>query len=172
MKTKKIKDDDWVPTEQIRVVLDKKIVDPFIKIISYDKEISLKLSNAFVLLKLSENLIVEFDSSIVAFGEDITKVKEKNLYLSYFGKVFESALVLLGSNDYLGFIILLRTVFELLIGISTEKTGSMKERIYSIDFIEEDDKKSIHNFWNELSACSDPYGKWIKILVFINLRIF
>jgi hypothetical protein len=78
------------------------------------------------------------------------------------GKVFESALVLLGSTDYLGAIVLFRTVFELLISIYTENNGSMREKIYSIDFFEEEDKKTVHEFWNELSAWSHPYGKWIK----------
>jgi len=82
MDNNKTINDDWVPIEQIRTVLNRKIVDPFINSIRHDEKISLKLSNAFVLLRLSENLIVEFDKNITESNEEIIGVKEKNLYIS------------------------------------------------------------------------------------------
>lgn len=164
MINKKMTKNNWVPKEQIELVLKREIVNPFIDSIGRDPAISLKLSNAFVLLRLSETLIVEFDRNQLQSGKDVEKIKEKNLYLGYLGKVFESALVLVGATDYLGAIVLFRTIFELLIGIATQKNGSMKERIFSIAFIDENEKGSIHTFWNELSSWAHPYGKWIKNL--------
>jgi len=146
----------------IKKVLDREILDPFMNSISYDSIVSLKLSNAFVLMELSERLIIEFDKSETDSDKDINSIKEKNLYLGYLGKVFKSSLILIGATDYLGAIVLLRSVFELLIGIATDNTGSMKERIFSINYLKESEKKSIHKFWNELSAWAHPYGKWIK----------
>lgn len=146
----------------IKKVLDREILDPFMKSISHDPIAFLKLSNAFVLIRLSENLIIEFDKSETDSDKDINSIKEKNLYLGYLGKVYESSLILVGATDYLGAIVLLRTVFELLIGIATDNTGSMKERIFSINYLKEGEKKSIHKFWNELSAWAHPYGKWIN----------
>lgn len=49
-----------------------------------------------------------------------------------------------------------------MISIATEKNGSMKSRIDSIAFLDEDEKTSILKLWNELSAWAHPYGKWIK----------
>ncbi len=155
-------DTNWVPKKQIKGVLDREFINPFIDSIRYDPLTSLKLSNAFVLLGISESLIVAFDKSQVEFDKATDKVKEKNLYLGYLGKIFQSALLLIGSTDYLGAMILFRAVFELLIGISTEKNGSMKERRYSIEFINVDEKETIHRFWNELNAWAHPHGKWSK----------
>jgi len=146
----------------IKKVLYTEIFNPFIKSISHDPITSLKLSNAFVLMQLSENLIIEFDKSETDSDQDINNIKEKILYLGYLGKVFKSSLFLIGTTDYLGAIVLLRSVFELLIGIATDNTGLMKERIFSINYLKESEKKSIHKFWNELSAWAHPYGKWIK----------
>lgn len=157
-------DDERILRELIRTVIDRDILNPFIDSISHDPVISLKLTNAFTLLRLSENLIIEFDKNEIYSGKAINNIKEKNLYLGYLGKVFESSLILLGATDYLGAIVLFRSVFELLIGIATDKTGTMKDKIDGIHYIEEDEKKSIYKFWRELSAWAHPYGKWINNL--------
>jgi hypothetical protein len=132
------------------------------KSFGHDPIVFLRFSNAFTLIRLSEKLIVEFDKREIDSDNDINSIKEKNLYLGYLGKVFESSLILIGSTDYLGAIVLLRSVFELLIGISTDNNGVMKDRIFSINYLKESEKKSIHKLWNDLCAWSHPYGKWIK----------
>lgn len=146
----------------IKKVLDREILDPFTNSISHDFIISLKLSNAFVLMQLTEKLIIDFDKSETDSDKDINSIKEKTLYLGYLGKVFKSSLVLIGSTDYLGSIVLLRTVFELLIGIATDNTGYMKDKISSISYLKESEKKSIFKFWKELCDWAHPYEKWIK----------
>ena len=152
----------WVPVKEIKLVLDREFITPFINSIKQYPDISLKLSNAFVLVTLSEQLIVEFDINQNKAGEKLEAVKEKTIFLGYLGKVYKSALLLIGATDYLGAIILLRSFFELLIEIATTKNGSMRDRISSITFLDTEEKNRLQKLWNELSAWAHPYGKWIK----------
>jgi hypothetical protein len=112
--------------DQIRLVLEREIIEPFIRSVCSDVEISLKLSSALVLTRYTEEIVVKlpFDDTL---GPN--KIKECYLFLGYFGKIYQSSLFSLGSTDYLSAIILMRALFELLIGISTELNGKMKERI-------------------------------------------
>ena len=154
--------EEWVPTKEIEVVLRREFVTPFIDSIRHEPAISLKLSNAFVLLALSEKLIVEFDKKQAEAGEDIEATRDKTLFLGYLGKIFQSALLLIGSTDYLGAIILIRSVFELLVGIATATNGSMRDRISSIEILDSEEKSDLRRLWNNLSAWAHPYGKWAK----------
>jgi hypothetical protein len=154
--------EEWVPKKQIELVLRREFVTPFIDSIRHEPMISLKLSNAFVLLRLSEQLIVEFGKKQVEAGETIEAAREKTLFLGYLGKVYQSALLLIGATDYLGAMILLRSVFELLVGIATMENGSMRDRISSIDTLDSDEKSNLQKLWNELSEWAHPYGKWAK----------
>jgi hypothetical protein len=152
----------WIPKKQIEIVLRRDFVNPFMDSMGRDPVISLKLSNALVLLNLSEQLIVEFDSKEIDAGKNVENIKEKNLFLGYLAKVYKSALLLIGATDYLGAMVLLRSIFELLVGIATEKNGPMKQRISSIEFLDDKEKNNLHELWNELNAWAHPYGKWVK----------
>jgi hypothetical protein len=55
-----------------------------------------------------------------------------------------------------------RSIFELLIGIATQKNGSMRDRISSISFMDGNEKDDLQKLWNELNAWAHPYGKWFK----------
>jgi len=153
---------EWIPKKQIELVLRREFITPFIDSIRQDPAISLKLSNAFVLMRVSEQLIMELDKKQVKAGENVKAVREKTLFLGYLGKVYQSALLLIGATDYLGAMILLRSVFEILIGIATTVNGSMRDRISSISFLDSDEKGNLQKLWNELSAWAHPYGKWVK----------
>jgi len=111
---------------------------------------------------MSEQLIVEFDKKQFEAGRTIEATREKTLFLGYLGKVYQSALLLIGATDYLGAMILLRSVFELLIGMATIESGSMRDKISSIDTLDSDEKSNLQKLWNELSAWVHPYGKWVK----------
>jgi hypothetical protein len=154
--------DKWIPKKAIESILRREFITPFIGSIRKDPVISLKLSNALVLLKLSEGLIVKLDKDEVAAGGDVEKVTEKALFLGYFGKVYQSSILLAGATDYLGAMILTRSLFELLIGIATPKNGSMRDRISSISFLDSKEKGDLHRLWNKLNAWAHPYGKWLK----------
>lgn len=125
-------DDDGINKEielakcAIRKVLEREIVEPFVRSVCSDVEVSLKLSSALVLTRYTEQIVVKLpiDNNL----ED-NKFKECYLFLGYFGKIYQSSLFSLGSTDYLSAIILMRALFELLVGISTEVKGSMQNRI-------------------------------------------
>jgi len=148
--------------KQIELVLKREFIAPFVDSILQDPIISLKLSNAFVLLGVSEQLVVEFDKKLVEAGKNVEDVREKTLFLGYLGKVYQSALFLIGATDYLGAMILLRSVFELLIGVATAEHGNMRTRIFSISYLDNYEKDNMQKLWNELSAWAHPYGRWVK----------
>lgn len=156
--------------ELVSKYLDEKIKLPVLSTITRDPIASLRWSNSFVLLRLSERLIVDHDVKVEKnkdrqHTEEAHKdVEKKSLYLGYLGKELESSLVLLGSTDYIGSLILMRSILEFLIGLATDMTGSMKKRIWAIDFLSESERKTIHKLWNELNAWTHPYGRWRKEL--------
>jgi hypothetical protein len=153
--------------EAIDKSLDDKIISPFLHTITQDFTVSIRLTQAFFLSRLSEELLLQqgtvaswpVQSNETSLDRD--KV-QKSLYLGYLVKVMSSALILLGSTDYIGSLILLRSVFELLVGIATEETGGMKKRIWSIDFLSESEKKKLYVTWNNLNPWAHPYQKWQK----------
>jgi len=146
----------------IEFFLRRQFVTPFIDSIR-EPMIWAQFSNAFVLLDMSEQLILEFDKKHGDADETIEAVREKTLFLGYLGKLYKSALLLIGATDYLGGIILLRSIFELLIGIATTENSSiMRAKIFSINYLESNEKDNLQTLWNELSAWAHPYGKWTK----------
>ena len=141
--------------------LRRQFVIPFVDSIR-DPMIWAQFSKAFVLLDMSERLILEFDKKQHEAGETIESVREKTLFLSYLGRIYKSSLLLIGATDYLGGIILLRSIFELLIGIATTENASMRAKISSINYLESNEKDNLQTLWNELSSWAHPYGKWTK----------
>ena len=89
-------------------------------------------------------------------------VKQELLFMGYFGKIYESCLYILGATDYIGSIVLMRALFELLIGISTEEKSSMSERIKSIKFLSNHEQQDLKALWNNLNSWTHPYGKWLN----------
>jgi len=154
--------------ESIGQYLDEKIKLPIFDLVAHDPRLLLRWSNSFVLLRLSEMLIIDYDIALERnIDRDIRPVQEsekkkKRLYLGYLGKELLSSLVLLGATDYIGSLILMRSVFELLIGIATDTTGGMKTRVWAIAFLSEFEKRKLYELWNELNPWAHPYGKWLK----------
>jgi hypothetical protein len=145
----------------VEFFLRKRFVTPFLDSIR-EPIMWAQFSNAFVLLEMSERLILEYDKKRGEAGETIESVREKTLFLGYLRKIYESAIFLIGATDYLGGIILLRSIFELLIGISTIENVGMRGKIDSINYLESNEKDGLYILWNELSAWAHPYGKWTK----------
>ena len=153
------KQENDMAQDQNRVVLEREIVEPFIRSVCSDVEVSLKLSSALVLTRYTEQIVVKLP---IDDNLEHNKIKECYLFLGYFGKIYQSSLFSLGSTDYLSAIILMRALFELLVGISTELKGSMKDRIKSIYFFDEQEKKDMAKTWDLLCTWAHPYGKWEK----------
>jgi hypothetical protein len=146
----------------MRQTINSEVVDPFIKSMCTDIMISIKLTNAIYLTMYTETLINKLLSDLSKKSQMPQNMKGIILFTGYFGKIYKSSLYLLGATDYLGSIILMRSLFELLIGISTEVTGKMADRLDSIEFLDSDEKKSLKKFWRTLCERAHPYGKWLK----------
>ena len=149
-------------TKLIRKFLDHEVVDPFIKSICTDIMISIKLTYAIYLTRYTEMLVDKSLSGPAKKSQPPQNMKEIILFSGYFGKIYKSSLCLLGATDYLSSIILMRSLFELLIGISTKVNGGMKKRIDSIDFLSSEEKEFLKKYWDNLCKWSHPYGKWLK----------
>ena len=91
----------------------------------------------------------------------IARFAKKHL-LAYLNREIQWLAVSLLSASYISSLILIRSLYELLIGIATNATGGMSDRIESIAYFKEDERKAIKKSWNNLNAWTHPYGKWEK----------
>jgi len=92
--------------------------------------------------------------------------------LAYVNKEMNWVAVSILSASYISASILMRSIFELLIGIATRKTGKMGDRIETISFLSPKEKIEMRKLWGDLCSWSHPYGKWVKEAcpVFISFR--
>jgi len=105
--------------------------------------------------KKDESLSNEVDS-ILKVG-----LLSKHLW-SYIDREMHWIAISIMSTSYISSMILMRSIFELIIGISTKNREKMKLRIQSISFLSEQEKDEIYNLWNKLCSWAHPYGKWEK----------
>ena len=82
--------------------------------------------------------------------------------LAYLGREIDWVVVSVLSASYVSALVLMRSVLELLVGIATRATGSMKERLEEIPFLEATEIKSLLNLWYRLCGWGHPYGRWVK----------
>lgn len=92
----------------------------------------------------------------------IDKYLNKKHLFAYLGREINWIAVSLLSASYISSMILIRSMFELLIGIATNTTGGMSDRIESITYMTENEHEAIRKSWNKLNAWTHPYGKWEK----------
>jgi len=92
-----------------------------------------------------------------------SKMCSKRCLLPYLDRQVNWIVISIISCSYLSSIIEMRSIFELLINISSTKSnGSMSEKIDAISFFSLSDKKKIKKIWKDLCSWSHPYGKWLK----------
>ncbi len=82
--------------------------------------------------------------------------------LAYVSREFNWVVVSIMSASYISSLVLMRSIFELLVGVATKTTGKMKERVDGISFLHEDEHKEILKLWRRLCGWSHPYGRWVK----------
>ena len=82
--------------------------------------------------------------------------------LAYLVREIDWVVVSVLSASYVSALLLMRSVLELLVGIATRATGSMKERLGEIPFLEATEIKSLLNLWYRLCGWGHPYGRWVK----------
>lgn len=124
------------------------------------------------LKQLSKKEIEERINVLVAFIEtchlnektsEILRLDSSRKYLlAYVSRELNWVVISILSASYVSANILMRSVFELLIGMATRKTGSMSERINGIFFLSPEEKTKTHGLWADLCSWSHPYGKWLK----------
>ncbi|MBW2984069.1 hypothetical protein KY361_03085 [Candidatus Woesearchaeota archaeon] len=90
------------------------------------------------------------------------KGSSKKYLLPYLYRELNWAAISILCASYISANIIMRSVFELIIGIAAEKNGSMDERIKSISFVSVSEKTKLKKLWKELCGWAHPYGKWIK----------
>lgn len=94
--------------------------------------------------------------------EIINKQINKKHLLSYLIREINWIAISILSASYISSLILIRSIFELLIGIATSEIGGMSHRIESINFLTAEEHKKLKDAWNNLNAWAHPYGKWEK----------
>lgn len=147
---------------RIKEVVDREISYPILNSISFDQIASLMYSFSFVAMRISEETIIAHDKDHNLHGNEIEHKQLKSLFLGYLNKMMQSALFISGATDYLGAMVILRCIFEQIISINTEATGGMSRRIDTITYLSPQERKTIKELWNDLSAWSHPFGKWKK----------
>ncbi|MEE9594941.1 MAG: hypothetical protein V3V92_06025 [Candidatus Hydrothermarchaeales archaeon] len=106
---------------------------------------------------------LEKDNTISTKGyETITEYHTKKHLFSYLEREINWICISILSASYISSMILMRSVFELLIGIATNKTGSMRERIDSINYLSTKERRDIKKDWKTLNAWTHPFRKWEK----------
>lgn len=66
------------------------------------------------------------------------------------------------ATAYISSLILTRSLFELVIGIATRKTGTMGAKLDAIGFLDLEEKRAVKRTYGELCSWSHPYGKWLR----------
>lgn len=82
--------------------------------------------------------------------------------LAYLSREVNWIIVSIMSASYISSLILMRSLFELLVNVATRTKGKMKDRINSISFLKEDERKEILKLWYRLCGWSHPHGRWVK----------
>lgn len=188
--------------EVIAKYLDENVKNPAFETIEKDFDVQDKLATFLILSQVTidsiekEGMIYDNDYLIQIPKQEIDKrieilktyiqtgnlakesteimndLSSKKYLLYYFLREIHWIIVSILCASYISAHIVIRSIFELLIGIATKKTGSMNERINSIIFLSLEEKKEVKKFWRDLCGWSHPFGKWVKEVcpVFISHR--
>lgn len=131
--------------------------------ISYDKYILNSLPEEKRILyqeTLEEYIKTGNKESEVA--EIFKEINSKNYLIFYIVREFNWALISVMSSSYISANIIMRSVFEFMINISTSNNEGVSARIDSISFLNLYEKKKLKKYWRKLNAWSHPYGHWEK----------
>jgi hypothetical protein len=139
--------------------------------IDYDKEYLVNLSKEEVkariesfgkYIELQEASTAENNENVLAAAEYLSNDSSKKYLLEYLIRELKWIIVSLLSASYISSFVLMRSSFELTVGIATRETGGMTDRIHSIQGLDEEERKKVKNLWYRLCAWGHPYGKWQK----------
>lgn len=178
--------------EIIGEYLDKNVKVPALETIRKDPYAQHKLGEILVLLEVTVACIQkqgldidknypalltkhELDKTIAVMEEfiqsgnfteeasDIMKSFSSRKYLfPYLVREFHWVVISILAASYLSAHVIMRSIFELLVGIATKQAGSMSERIGGMEFLSSEEKKDVKKLWKALNGWAHPYNKWTK----------
>jgi len=90
------------------------------------------------------------------------EVSSRKYLIPYLVREINWIIVTILSASYVSSLVLMRVVFELVIGIASKNTGSMTDRINSILFFGGKERSALKKQWSRLCAWGHPYEKWVK----------
>ena len=108
--------------------------------------------------------------TIMKANEYIMDGSSRKFLMGYLVREYNWIRISLLSASYISAFILLRAVFESIIGLGKRKTGSMGDRIDSLGCLNEEEKKRVKKLWYRLCAWCHPYGKWVKEVCPVYIR--
>jgi hypothetical protein len=108
--------------------------------------------------------------TVMKANEYIMDGSSQKFLMGYLVREYNWIRVSLLSASYVSVFILLRAVFESIIGLGTRKTGSMGDRIDSLRCLSGEGKKRVKKLWYRLCAWCHPYGKWVKEVCPVYIR--
>lgn len=176
----------------IKNYLDDNVKVPAFETIEKDFYSQNKIANILMLLKVTTNCILkhgldfdkdylkqlpheEIEKYITIFenfiqtgnlSQEAEKILEstnsRKYLLAYLNRELNWVAISILSASYISSHIIMRSAFELLVAIATNKTGSMGTRVDSISFLTLEEKKGVKKLWSDLCGWSHPFGKWIE----------
>lgn len=135
-------------------------------VIDFDYLKSLKKEELEKRVIILSKYVAESETSVDNVKKDAEKLIADGINFKYLLLYLEREITWIAASilvaSYISSLILIRSLFELVIGIATRKTGGMKDKLAAINFLSQEEKKTMKDTYDELCAWSHPYGKWIK----------
>lgn len=119
-------------------------------------------------LQTLEQFIVEAKTSAVEapVNTEVRRVLQdgttNKVLLPYLDREINWVVISILSASYISANILMRSMFELLISLATKKSGSMKDRLEAISYLDPHEKRKLKKLYDLLCSWSHPYKKWLK----------
>ncbi len=139
--------------------------------IDYDKEylaslpkeeIEARIESLGKYIEMQEVSTVEDNEVAQSAVKYLDNDGSKKYLLEYLIRELSWIIVSLLSASYISSLVLMRSTFELTVGMATRETGSMTDKICSIQGLNDEERNKVKNLWYRLCAWSHPYGKWQK----------
>ncbi len=82
--------------------------------------------------------------------------------LPYLDREINWIVISILSASYISANILMRSLFELLIGLATKRTGSMKDKLASISYLSPHERQQLRKLYGHLCSWAHPHNRWLK----------
>lgn len=96
------------------------------------------------------------------FGKLVSTTCSKKCLMPYIQRQMDWVIVSIYSASYLSSMILLRSIFEILVNLSTTVSEKMGDKIDNMRFIQHEERKKIKKIWKELCGWSHPFKRWLS----------